>query len=181
MKNSRRKTFGVASRVALVGIMAATVECGKLVLAALPNVEIVTLLLALYGYTFGYLGVVAAFVFVCIEPVIWGFGTWMVSYLIHWPIVALVFLFLRHTRVKNRFIFSGIAVLLTFLFGVLTSLVDVGIFMGRFDNLAFRFSILYMRGIPFYIAQIACNAVLFVALFPFLSEKLLLATKRMNL
>ena len=35
--------------VALVGIMAATLECGKLVLSFLPNIEVVTLLCALYG------------------------------------------------------------------------------------------------------------------------------------
>jgi hypothetical protein len=33
-----------ARTVALVGIMAATLECGKLVLSFLPNVEVVTIL-----------------------------------------------------------------------------------------------------------------------------------------
>ena len=47
-----------ARQVALVGIMAATMECGKLALSFLPNIEIVTLLHALYGYAFGALGIV---------------------------------------------------------------------------------------------------------------------------
>lgn len=172
--------MSTAQRVALVGIMAATVECGKLVLAAVPNVEVVTFLLALYGYVFGWLGIISAFVFVCIEPLMWGFGSWMVSYFIHWPLVALVFGLLGRTRVKNRFVLTGIAVLLTAFFGVLTSLVDVGLFMGYFDRFFFRFSILYMRGIPFYVTQIICNAALFVALFPLFSGKLGNAFKRMN-
>ena len=60
----------MARAVALVGVMAATMECGKLVLSFLPNVEIVTLLHAIYGFAFGWLGVAASVVFVCIEPMI---------------------------------------------------------------------------------------------------------------
>ena len=60
MKKSSSKAMSAAQKVALVGIMAATVECGKLVLAAVPNVEVVTLLLAIYGYAFGWLGILAA-------------------------------------------------------------------------------------------------------------------------
>jgi len=163
---------GAAYSVALVGIMAATLECGKLALASVPNVEVVTLLLAIYGYVFGWLGVLSAVVFVCIEPLVWGFGSWIVSYFIYWPLVAFVFMLLRATRVKNRFLFAAIAVVMTIFFGVLTSLVDVGIFMGRFDRFFYRFGIYYLRGIPFYVTQIICNAVLFVTVFPFLSRKL---------
>lgn len=171
MANSSRK--GNAARyAALVGIMAATVECGKLALAVLPNIEIVTILLALYGYVFGAAGVAAAFVFVCIEPLIWGFGTWMISYFIHWPLVALVFFLLGRMKLKNRFALAGIAVLLTVTFGVLTSLVDIGLFTGNFDRFWYRFAIYYVRGIPFYITQIVCNAVLFTLAFPLLSRKL---------
>lgn len=172
MRRRFGKATSVAYKVALVGIMAAIVECGKLVLASLPNIEVVTILLAVFSYVFGPLGILAAVVFVFIEPVIWGFGTWMISYFIYWPLVALIFALLGRTRVKNRFVFTGVAVLLTVFFGVLTSLVDVGIFMGRFDNFFYRFSILYLRGIPFYLSHIACNAVLFPLLFPFLSSKL---------
>ena len=77
-----------ARAIALVGIMAATLECGKLVLSFIPNVEVVTLLVALYGYVFGGLGIIAAAVFVCIEPLIWGFGSWFITYIIYWPLVA---------------------------------------------------------------------------------------------
>ena len=171
-------TKSAAQSTALVGIMAATVECAKLALASIPNVEVVTLLTALYAYVFGALGIIATVIFVCIEPLIWGFGSWMVSYFIHWPLVAIIFLFLGRMRVKNRFILTGVAVLLTAWFGVLTSLVDVGLFTGYLDNFAFRFSILYMRGIPFYVTQVVCNAILFPLLFPFLAKKLALVKRR---
>ena len=158
--------------IALVGIMAATVECGKLALSFLPNIEVVTLLLALYGYVFGFLGVVAALVFVSIEPIIYGFNTWVVSYYLYWPLVSLVFMLLAKIKVKNRFLLTGAAVLLTAWFGILTRLVDLGLLSGFFDNFWYRFTVYYARGAVFYIVQIACNAVLFPLLFKFLAGKL---------
>ena len=152
--------------------MAATVECAKLALAAIPNVELVTLLLALYGYIFGWLGVLASLVFVIIEPLVWGVGTWIISYALYWPLVALVFMLLSKRGVKNRFVLAGIAVLLTVWFGVLTSLVDVGLFSGYFDNFFYRFGIYYLRGVVFYLLQIVSNAALFAFAFPYLSKKL---------
>ena len=65
---TRSFSSGAAKKIALVGISAATIECGKSALAFLPNIEVVTLLCALYGYAFGMLGVLSAVVFVCIEP-----------------------------------------------------------------------------------------------------------------
>lgn len=154
-------------------MMAATIECGKLALAALPNVEVVTLLCALYGYCFGFLGVLSSLVFVAIEPMIWGFNTWVLTYVLYWPFVSLVFWFLHRTRVKNRWALTGVALLLVVWFGVLSSLVDVGLFSGFFDRFFYRFAIYYWRGIVFYIVELVTNAVLFPLLFPLLSEKLL--------
>lgn len=167
-----------AKAIALVGVTAATVECGKLVLSALPNIEVVTLLLALYGYVFGWYGVLSALVFVSIEPLIYGFGTWLPAYLIYWPLVATVFMLLGKIKLKNRWLITAVAVGMTFLFGLLTSLIDVGLLSGNFDNFLYRFGLYYVRGIPFYAIQLACNAVLFPCFFLFLSDKLTVMRRR---
>ncbi|MBQ7386830.1 MAG: hypothetical protein IJW03_01550 [Clostridia bacterium] len=167
----KKQKFDVRA-IALVGICAATIECGKLALAAIPNFEVVTLLTALYGYTFGWVGVLSAVVFVCIEPLIYGINTWVILYFIYWPLVAFVFMMLGHAKVKNRWILTGIAVALTVFFGVLSALIEVGLFSGSFDNFFYRFSVYYARGIVFYIIQIVTNAVLFPTLFPYLARKL---------
>ena len=159
-----------ALSIALVGIMAATLECGKLALSAIPNVEVVTLLCALYGYSFGALGILASRVFVCIEPIIWGVGPWIVSYLIYWPLVTFIFMIFGRIKIKNRIIITLTAVTLSAFFGILTSLVDLGLFSGNFDNFLSRFFIYYARGIYFYLAQIITNAVLFPVLFKPLTE-----------
>ena len=135
-----RRRQSVALSIALVGIMAASIECVKLALAFLPNVEAVTLLTALYSFSFGWYGIAAAVVFVCIEPLIWGFGTWFISYLIYWPLVAVVFFLFGRLKIKNRVSVTLTAVALTLFFGVLTSFVDVGLFSGSFDRLFYGFS-----------------------------------------
>ena len=177
MKN-RSLMGGAAKKIALVGIAAATIECGKLALAFLPNVEVVTLLTALYGYAFGGLGVLASLVFVCIEPLIWGVNTWVVLYFVYWPLVAVIFWVFGRIRLKNRWIIAASAVLLTVIFGLLSAFVEIGLFSGYFDRFWYRFGIYYLRGIPFYVAQIATNAVLFPLLFPLLSKKLSLLKHR---
>ena len=170
MKN---KTKSAALSAALVGVMAATIECSKLALAAIPNVELVTLLIALYSYTFGSVGVCASFIFVLVEPLVWGFGSWFVSYLIYWPALAIVFWVLGRSRIKNRFTLTLIAVAMTFVFGIITSLVDIGIFSGSYDNFSYRFFIYYARGIWFYAVQIVTNAILFLTVFTPLSNLIL--------
>ena len=62
-----KEVFGVRG-IATVGVMAATLECGKLVLSFLPNIEVVSILTALFGYVFGWAGVISTFIFVLIEP-----------------------------------------------------------------------------------------------------------------
>ena len=161
-----------AKTVALVGVMAATIECGKLVLSFLPNVEVVTILCALYGYVFGWLGVAATLVFVCVEPLIWGFGSWIVIYIIYWPLVAFTFMLLSRRGVRGRWILTAVAVGLTVFFGILSSVIDTAFYLGINENYFKNLIIYYLRGAVFYIVQTVCNGALFPALFPFLVSKL---------
>ena len=173
-----KKHFFSAKALALVGIMAATVECGKLALSFLPNIEVVTILLALFGYVFGWYGVAAAVVFVCIEPLIWGIGGWVVTYIIYWPLVAIVFMLLPRLKVKNRWIITLVAVLMTVSFGFISSVVDVIFYLGINRHFFSNLLIYYARGIVFYIVQIVCNATLFITLFNYLEGKLSALNKR---
>lgn len=161
----KKNTKRAALFASLVGIMAATIECAKLALAAIPNVEAVTLLIALYSYSFGSMGFLATIIFVMIEPLIWGFGPWIVSYFIYWPLVSIVFILIGKKGIKNRIFLTLTAALLTLFFGVLTSLVDIGLFSGAFDNFLYRFAVYYARGVWFYISQLVTNIIVFPILF----------------
>ena len=65
-ESDHKKRISTAKIVAFIGVMAATLECAKLALSFLPNIEIVTLLTALYSYVFGIYGLIASVVFVSI-------------------------------------------------------------------------------------------------------------------
>ena len=166
------KKINSALSIALIAIMAATIECGKVALSFLPNIEVVTLLCALYGYVFGWYGVVASVLFVCIEPLVWGVGSWILTYFLYWPLVAIVFMILGAVGLKNRWLITVIAVGLTLFFGVLSSLVDCALMLGINEYYLANFAIYYARGSVFYALQTLCNAILFPVLFLYLSEKL---------
>ena len=139
---------------------AATLVGGKFVLSAIPNVEIVTLLCAVYGYVLGVTGLIAVYVFVVTETLIYGFGTWVISYK------------------PNRILYTAVAVVLTVAFGVFSSLVDVGLASGYFENFGERFAVYYVRGIYFYIAQTVTNLVVFPTLFVPISKAVARVTRR---
>ncbi len=182
MNLGRNKKYdSPAKAIALVGISAATLECAKLALSFLPNVEVVTLLTALYGYVFGWLGVCSAVVFVCIEPIIYGINSWVITYFIYWPLVALVFMLLRRAKVRNRWILTAVAVGLTVFFGILSAVVDSAIRLGINEYYFKNLLIYYLRGVVFYIVQIACNATLFPLLFTYLSQKLKLIRRNVRI
>ena len=173
---AKRVSLSVAKRAALIGVATGLIEAGKLALNAVPNVEVVTLLTALYGYIFGVYGIVSVYLFVGLEILIWGFSSysmWIVSYLIYWPLLCLIFWGLAQTKIKNRFFFTAVAVAMTAFFGVLTSLIDCGILGGFHNNFWHRFSVYYLRGVPFYITQVICNLLLFIAAFTPLKDVLM--------
>lgn len=165
VKPSARTIKFSALQVAYVAVCAATVTAGKMALSAIPNVEVVSLLLAAYGYTFGWMGVMSSFVFCAVEMLIWGINSWVILYFIYWPALTVLFAILSKLKIKNRLILTLAACVMTVFFGVLSSLIDTGLFTGFYSDFFARFAIIYARGAAFYITQIACNAILFPILF----------------
>lgn len=161
-----KKNLGThTARIALIALLSATLTAGKIALASIPNIEVVTLLLASYGYVFGFCGVAASFIFVATETLIWGAGTWIITYALYWPALAFAFFLLGKAGKDGRIVSTLTACLFTVWFGVLSSLVDTGLFTGFYDDFFHRFAIMYVRGGTFYITQIACNAALFLSVY----------------
>ncbi|MCH5157260.1 MAG: hypothetical protein J1G02_05230 [Clostridiales bacterium] len=169
-----------AALIAVSAMFAALLVGGKEALAALPNVEVVTLLIAICAYVWGPLVVFPAVnVFIAVDMAIWGVNTWIISYFIHWNTVAIIYWLLsklqyrfagRHKAVEVTIVTLAAAIITT-LFGVLTSAVDTlvgytgkGFFVDG-DNFLARFSAMYVAGSSFYVTQIVCNIVLFATAF----------------
>lgn len=153
-----------ARTIVIIALMTACLTVVKQVLAFIPNVEGVSLLIAVFSATFGYLSIISSILFVVIECFIWGFNTWVIGYFIYWPLLSIVFCLLSKGKL-NTLSATITIVVMTFLFGVITSLVEVGLFSGSYDDFFTRFFIYYGRGIVFYIVHIVSNAIVFALLF----------------
>ena len=167
----------VALYVAITALFAALLTGGKMALAAFPNVEVVTILIAVFAYVWGIkYALPSTIAFVVVQVLIYGFNVWVVQYLIHWPCVAIAFCLLGKVQWKRKWVIvalsTAFAIVLTFLFGVMTSATDTLVsytsqagFKFVLDDFWARFSLMYVRGVSFYVTQLVCNAVLFVSTF----------------
>ena len=154
--------------IVLTALVAALLSAGKQALAAIPNVEVVTLLIMLYAACLKpQIAFVATGIFIVIECFRWGIYTWVLAYVIHWNFVAfMTFLLARVFKLKNRFIYLAFTIVVTAAFGVLTTLIDSIIGAGRTGrSFSLIFTITYMRGIYFYIVHVVGNAAFNIVLF----------------
>lgn len=160
MKNPieyKTKKFTGAARVAYVALFAATLTGGKFALSFLPNIEIVTVLILVYGSVFGVWYVLPATIVFCLtETLLYGFGTWVVSYFIYWNTLGvLAAVLLKKQKMWQALI---LAVCSTLFFGVLTTATDVTIMCLSQNTAKDFFNIFaakYVLGVVFYALHLA--------------------------
>lgn len=83
-----------ARRAAVCGLLAAVLLVLQLVMAPLPNIELVSPLILLYTLVFGSQVFFIIVPFVLVEGLLYGFGLWWFGYLYVWPLWALAVLLL---------------------------------------------------------------------------------------
>ena len=94
----RTKLSRALLNMVLSGMFAAVLFVSKEVLAVIPHVEVVTLLVAVYGTAFGVWTAPALMVFAILQGVWYGFGIWWVMYLYIWYVPMLFGILLRRIR-----------------------------------------------------------------------------------
>ena len=163
--------------ICVTAMFAGLIVGGKAALAVIPNVEVVTLLIAVCAYCWGLVVALPAVgVFILVETTYYGFNTWVLSYVIHWNAVAILFWLLSKIKIKNvalkALVATVSAVAITAMFGVTTSMIDTLIgfvpkkgFFVVWDNFFYRSGITYLNGVAFYVTQVIFNAALFAATF----------------
>ncbi|MFI3229576.1 MAG: hypothetical protein R3Y23_05375 [Bacillota bacterium] len=173
--NSGRKKqmLSATKRLVLIGMLSASITSGKLALAVIPNVEIVTLLIMAYTIVFGLkISLPTTLIFVTTEMLIYGVNTWIISYYIHWCLIAVVTAAVYAIFKDKHYIpYVITATLLTAMFGVLTSFFDT-IFYANSSWSYFwsSFTIMYLRGVSFYVTHIVSNTIVVaLGLFPLVS------------
>lgn len=154
--------------IVLAALASALLSAGKQALVAIPNIEVVTLLIMLYAVCCKpQIAFIATGVFILIETFIWGINTWVISYIIHWNFVALATFLLAHVfKIKNRFVYFAFTILATTAFGVMDAVVYslIGASKTKFAFTALFVSY-YVRGIYWCLVHIIGNAAINLALF----------------
>ena len=150
--------------IVLVGILSATLTAGKMALAFVPNVEIVTLLFILYTVTLGLKkALLTAIIFSTIEIFIYGFSTWVLGYYFIWPALILITWVLRKT-VNSEYGYAIIGGLFGLCFGMFFA-----VFESIFYGWAYGFSY-WVRGIPMDILHGVSNFIIILLLYKPLSK-----------
>lgn len=141
----------------LFGVLGATTFAAKYVMAFLPNIEPVSLLVMLFGVTFGKKAVYPIGLYVLMEILFYGLGTWNMMYLYIWFILGMAAWFLRNMAhpVCWALLSGGFGLL----FGALCMPVDMVI--GGVEYAVSK----WISGIPFDITHCIGNFVMALLLF----------------
>ena len=143
--------------VILFGILGAMTFAMKVCMAALPNIEPVSLTLLVYAAVFGLKALYPTYVYVAMEVLYYGLGVWNLNYLYVWAILTVAAVFLR--RMNQPLGWAMLSGAFGLLFGALCGIVDI--FIGGFGYAAAK----WVSGIPFDIAHCVGNFVLALLLF----------------
>ena len=163
-----------AKKISALAVMAALLVVGKLALTMIPNVEVVSLFCAVFGYVFGFIAAIPTLIFTLILGAYWGFNTWVITYIIHFTAISVVFALLSKKNIDKPYIVAPIIAVQTFVFGLIDAfLVTV---IGGADGFLYRFTFYYGNGFVFVLIHICSNFVIFLMLF----KPLATLTKRLT-
>lgn len=144
-------------QIAIFGLLGALTFGLKVVMAWLPNIEPVSLLVMLYAVVFGRKSLYPIYVYVIMEILLYGIGTWNIMYLYIWALLALGAWFMR--KQTRRLAWALLSGSFGLLFGLLCMPVDV--FIGGFGYAISKWA----SGIAFDLAHCAGNFVIALLLF----------------
>lgn len=141
----------------LFGVLGALTFALKVCMAMLPNIEPVSLMVMLFAVVFGWKGLYPTYVYVVMEILYFGLGTWNINYLYIWAVLAIAAFFLR--KMESALGWALLSAVYGLLFGALCAPVDVVI--GGFGYAVTK----WVSGIPFDVAHCAGNFVIALILW----------------
>ncbi len=145
------------SQWVLFGVLGAMTFALKLTMAALPNIEPVSLTVMVYAAVFGWKALYPVYVYVVLEILYFGLGIWNFNYLYIWAILAVGAICLRN--MKSPVGWALLSGAFGLLFGALCGIVDV--FIG---GVAYALA-KWVSGIPFDLAHCIGNFCIALVLF----------------
>ena len=144
-------------QIALFGMLGALTFGAKSVMSTLPNIEPVSLLVMVYAVVLGIKGLYPVYLYVMLEILFWGLGTWNFNYLYIWAILFFLAYCLR--KMTHPLAWAVLSATFGLFFGLLCAPVDV--FIGGFGYAAAK----WVTGINFDLAHCGGNFVIALLLF----------------
>ncbi len=143
--------------ITLFGMLAALTFGAKVAMAALPNIEPVSLMILVFAAVFGWKCLFPVYVYVTAEILFYGLGTWNLNYLYIWTFLAVVAVLLR--RMENPLGWALLSGFFGLMFGALCAPVDA--FIGGWSYAFAK----WVSGIGFDLAHCAGNFAMALLLF----------------
>lgn len=143
--------------ITLFGMLAAVTFGAKWVMAALPNIEPVSLMVMIFGAVFGWKALFPVAVYVAAEILFYGLGPWNINYLYIWPLLAVLSVAAR--KMRHPLGWAVLSAMFGLMFGALCAPVDV--FIGGWGYAVSK----WVSGIPFDLTHCAGNFVIALLLF----------------
>ena len=163
MKNTKRKVSVLD--ITLVGMMVAIIEVSKLIIAWLPNIELVSFLIIIFTIFFGRKMFFVLPVFILIEGLIYGFEISWIMYLYMWPMLSLIAWIFRKN--ENSFLWAIISGVFGYTFGFFCSIpyfvlgaIKGGIYGGISSAIGW-----WISGIPYDLIHGTGNFIIILVLF----------------
>ena len=144
-------------QITLFAILGVVLFVAQVVLAAIGNVELVTVLIIAYTVVFGLKALIPTYIFAFLEIMVYGFGIWNIMYLYVWAILVVLIYLLK--AFENKIFFAVIAAFYGLFFGTLCS---IPYFVAGGASLGIPWVI---NGIPHDIVHCVSNFVLVFAAY----------------
>ncbi len=114
--HTRRHSLIETILLALLGVL---MYVSQVIMATLPNIELVSFLIILTTRKFGLKSLWSVYIFVFLEALTYGFEIWVICYLYVWAILVFVVLIVR--KHDSVILYTLAASIFGFLFGTLCS------------------------------------------------------------
>jgi len=155
----RRSTLSVEKtrELTTLALIAALLIALQVALVALPNIELVTLLVILSTVCLGWKVLLCLAVFIVVEGLIYGFTMWWINYLYVWPILVVIVMALR--KWSHPVLWTAVSGIYGLIFGTLCS-IPYFLIGGWAAGVSY-----IVAGIPYDITHCIGNTVLGALLF----------------
>ncbi len=161
-------------KIAFVAVMSGLTFAAQILLAGIPNIEIVSVLLLICALSLRLgTSLLICYIFVLLEGLYWGFADWVIGYLYIWPLyVVVIYVIKRWLKTPLRAAF--INGLFGLIFGGLFSLQYL-VFFGPHFALSY-----WISGLSFDVIHGIGNFILMLVLFEPLRRVIILVKTKVG-